>query len=39
MGVQEEEAAGDVESDQVALVVPSQVAFMVLCQRRAEITA
>ncbi len=39
MGMQEEEAAGDVQGDQVALVVPPQVMLVVFSQRRAQVTA
>ena len=39
VGVQEEEAAGDVQGDQVALAVPSQVVLVIFSQRRAQVTA
>jgi len=39
VGMQEEEAAGDVQGDQVALVVPPQVMLVVFSQRRAQVTA
>ena len=39
MGVQEEEAAGDVEGDHVALRVPPQVVVVILRQRSTQVTA